>query len=48
MLISCEPRPSNEMEAMGQDVLKAKSGLQFTIEPFCPIDRSTAIRPKSP
>lgn len=33
-LIACEPKPSEEMEAMGEDVLKAKTGLQITIQPL--------------
>lgn len=30
---SCESKPSNEMEAIGQDVLKKNEGLEITIMP---------------
>jgi hypothetical protein len=34
LLASCAPRPSNEMEAMTRDVLKAKSGIEIDVKPI--------------
>jgi hypothetical protein len=34
LLAACATRPSNEMEAISQDVLKAKQGIEIDIKPL--------------
>lgn len=34
LIMACQSRPSNEMEAIGQDVLKAHEGIEIMVIPL--------------